>query len=240
MIAKIQLERNYDTLRYFLDCMTLLYGQMGTGKTTNAVAMAYWMREMFGRPVICVGTTLGIKPPFGDYSYLTVKEFIEQFLLIDKISNEVREEQISEQDLPRFLKFCQETRGLKLYNCILVVDEMYKYADAHRSSSPLTLAITNFVDQMRHYHCAWIGMTPTIGRITNRLRDQIRWRCKPDEGPDRVYHLRFVGPHGVKVLTINGPDYAGKYPGDPEAMFDSWAFTGFNAKGLEKVLEKYV
>ena len=118
---------------------------------------------------------------------------------------------------------------------------MYKQCDARRSSNPLNLAFLNFIAQMRHYHCTMIGMTPHPANVDRRVREQIRWLCKPDLDPEtKIYTLRFKGPQGSLTMAVHGPDYAGKYPGDPAGMFNSWAFTGFNAKGLEKVLAKDV
>jgi len=240
-LTKAELEQNYNTLRYFLDCLTLFWGQMGAGKTTNAVAMAYWMRELFELPVISVGTTVGLQPAFGPFQHMETRGFIQQLMLIAKISDEIIAENIPEEDIDNHLQWCKENRGLKLYRAILLVDEMYKECDARKPNDPRNLAWLNFIAQMRHYHCTMICMTPNPRNVDGRVRDQIRWLCRPDPDPEtRTYALRFKGPQGSLTMQVYGPDYAGKYPGAPEAMFNSWAFTGFNAKGLEKVLTKYV
>lgn len=240
-VTKAQLEQNYDTLRYFLDCLTLFWGQMGTGKTTNTVAMAYWMRELFELPVISVGATVGLTQAFGAYHHMPLKEFVEQLILISKISDEIIAEQIPEDDIPTHLQWCKENRDLKLYRSILLVDEMYHHCNARTPSNRLNLVFLNFIAQMRHYHCTMIAMTPNPMNVDVRVRDQVRWSCKPDPNPEtKVYTLRFKGPQGSLTMAVHGPDYAGKYPGDPARMFNSWAFTGFNAKGLEKVLAKDV
>ena len=240
-LTKAQISQNYDTLRYFLDCLTLFWGQMSTGKTTNAVAMAYWMREMFEMPVISVGTTVGLTPAFGDAHHMPLKEFVEQLILIAKISDEIEQEHIPQEDVPNHLQWCKENMGLKLYRCVLLVDEMYHHCNARTPANRLNLAFLNFIAQMRHYHCTMLAMTPNPMNVDVRVRDQIRWLCKPDRDPEtNIYTLRFKGPQGVLTMAVYGPDYAGKYPGDPGGMFNSWAFTGFNAKGLEKVLAKDV
>src|SRR3990172_7351168 len=114
-LSKAQVEQNYDTLRYFLDALTLFWGQMGAGKTTNAVALAHWMQGLFELPVISVGTTVGLTPAFGPYQHMSIKEFVQQLLLIAKISQEIIDEQIPEDDIDTHLRWCKGNRGLKLY-----------------------------------------------------------------------------------------------------------------------------
>jgi len=215
---------------------------MGTGKTTNAVAIAYWMRELFELPVISVGTTVGLTDKFGAFTHVSTKVFIEQMMLMATIANEIIEHKIAEDDVDTYLRWCKETRGLLLYRCIILVDEFYKLCDARNPSNRLNLAFLTFIAQMRHYHCTLLCMTPNPRNVDSRVRDQLRWHCRPDRDPDEdgVYNLRFQGPDGKLFMKINGPDYAGRYPKDPERMFNSWAFTGFNIKSLEKVLAKDV
>lgn len=241
-LTRAQLEKNFDTLSYFLDCLTLFYGQMGAGKTTNAVAMAYWMKNLFEIPVISVGTTVGLKPAFGDFHHLPVKAFLEQMMLIGKISQEILDENIPEDDIDNHLKWCKANQGLELYRCILLVDELYKYCNARYPNDPVNNSIQDFVAQMRHYHCTFIGMTPDLKDVDRKMRDcQVRWKCKPDHDDDTGwYTLRFRGPQRPLTMRIYGPDYAGKYPGDPEGMFNSWAFPGFNSKRVERALSKGV
>ena len=218
-------------LHYLRNCVTLFYGQMGTGKSTNAVAISLWMRDLFELPVIQVGTSLGLKPGYGPFSHMPEKAFIEQLILMSHISNEIIENQI--QDTDAYVAHCVKTRGLLLYKAILLVDEFQKMCNSRTPHNRLNLATLNFVAQMRHYHCTLLGMCPSPMNVDGRIREQIRWLCKPDFDPTtRWYTNRLRGPQGGVRLRIYGPDYYD--------LFDSWAFTGFNVKSLEKVLEKDV
>ena len=234
-----ELEQYYDTLSYFVDRLTVLWGKMGRGKTTCAVAMAYWMRDLFQLPVISVGTTIGFRDPFGPFTHMPVEDFLKQMLLISQISDEIIAENIPQDDIDNHLLWYKKEKGLKLYRCVLLFDELYKYCDARRPHSPVNKSIQDFVAQMRHYHVTFIGMAPRMGQIDRRMReDQVHWSCRPDSDENRWYTLQFIGPDRPLTIRIYGPRYAGKYPEDPNRMFNSWAFTGFNAKLLEKALAK--
>ena len=225
------MDQRVQILHYLRNCVTLFHGQMGTGKSTNAVAISHWMRELFELPVIQIGTSLGLKPVYGPFSFMSEKTFIEQLILMSQIANEIIENQI--QDTDAYLDWCQKTRGLKLYRAILLVDEMQKFCNSRTPHNRLNLAMLGFVAQMRHYHCTMIGMAPSPMNVDGRVREQIRWLCKPDFDPATKWYVnRLRGPQGGVRLRIYAPDYYD--------MFDSWAFTGFNIKSLEKVLEKDV
>jgi len=225
------MDQRIQLLHYLRNCVTLFHGQMGTGKSTNAVAISHWMRDLFELPVIQVGTSLGLKPAYGPFSYMPEKAFIEQLILMSHISEEITQNNI--QDTETYLEWCRKTRGLTLYRSILLVDEMQKLCNSRTPHNRLNLAMLNFVAQMRHYHCTMIAMAPSPMNVDGRIREQIRWLCKPDFDPaTKWYTNRLRGPQGGVRLRIYAPDYYD--------MFDSWAFTGFNIKGLEKVLEKDV
>lgn len=225
------MDQRIQLLHYLLNCVTLFHGQMGTGKSTNAVAISHWMRDLFELPVIQVGTSLGLKPSYGPFSYMPEKTFIEQLILMSHISEEITQNNI--QDTETYLEWCRKTRGLTLYRAILLVDEMQKLCNSRTPHNRLNLAMLNFVAQMRHYHCTMIAMAPSPMNVDRRVQEQIRWLCKPDYDPaTKWYTNRLRGPQGGVRLRIYAPDYYD--------MFDSWAFTGFNIKSLEKVLEKDV
>jgi hypothetical protein len=225
------MEERYRVLHYLENCVTLFHGQMGSGKTTNAVAISHWMRELFELPVLCVGTSLGLKPGYGPYQHMPTKAFVEQLLLMSQIAEEIVQHNV--QDVEAYLAWCKKTRGLTLHRCILLVDEMQNYCPSRQPHNRLNQAILNFIAQMRHYHCTMIAMTPNPLDVDRKVREQIRWLCKPDLDPaSRYYTNRMRGPQGRLRLRVYAPDYYD--------MFDSWAFTGFNAKSLQKVLEKDV
>ena len=225
------MEQRLQVLHYLRNCVTFFYGPMGTGKGTNAVAISLWMRDLFELPVIQVGTSMGLKPIYGPFSVMLEKQFIEQLILISKIATEIVENNI--QDTETYLDWCVQARGLKLYRAILLVDEMQKFCNSRTPHNRLNMAMLNFIAQMRHYHCSMLAMAPSPMNVDSRVREQIRWLCKPDFDPTtRWYANRLRGPQGGVRLRIYGPDYY--------QLFDSWAFTGFNIKALEKVLEKDV
>lgn len=223
----------YSVLQYMKNCLSVLVGQMGTGKTTSAIYLAHWMRDLFDLPVIQIGTNMGLTPEFGPFEFMSKEGFIKQLILMSEIAGEVAEKGLVREEAEAYVMDAKKTRGLKLYKAILLVDEFQNYCDARHPHSRINKATYGFVDMMRHYHCTMIGMVPAARKIDINLREQVRWICKPDFDPQtKWYTLRFRGPQGKLNVKLYAPD-AWK-------MYDSWAFTAMDNKFLEKVLEKDV
>lgn len=237
-----QLAENYDVLRYMVSSVIALVGPMGVGKSTCAVALAWWMKLLFEMPVVTIATSMGLTDKFGPSTFLSLREFIEQLKLMTVIAQEIEENGIRDPaEVEKFLAFCKQTRGLLLYRAILLTDEMQKTSTGRRASDPVNMALLEFVDQMRHYHCTMITMTPRFMNLDPKLREQTKWQCRPRPDPEtRTYYCEFRGPQGKKVVNIYGPKFQGKNREDPNRMFDSWAFAGFNMARLDKILEKAI
>lgn len=235
------MEERIQLLHNLRNCVTFFWGQMGTGKSTNAVAIAHWMRDLFDLPVVQVGTSLGLRPPFGPFSFMSKEDFIKQLILITQIAEEAQEQNIAEDDIPIYLEWCRKERGLRLYKAILLVDELQKICNSRKANNGLNMAMIEFIAQLRHYHCSILAMAPNYTNVDGRVQEQIRWHCKPSENPRTRWYTNIMkGSRGTIRLDVYGPHYQGRYPDDPDRMFNSWAFTGFNTKSLEKVLEKDV
>src|SRR3990170_6349141 len=101
------MEQRLQVLHYLRNCVTLFTGQMGTGKSTNAVAISLWMRDLFELPVIQIGTSLGLRPSYGPFSFMPEKAFIEQLILMSHISDEITTNNI--QDTEAYLEWCRKT-----------------------------------------------------------------------------------------------------------------------------------
>jgi hypothetical protein len=242
IITKAQVSEIYDTLKYMVSSVVILHGQMGAGKSTCATGIAYWMRELFDLPVVSIATSMELTENFGPSTHLTLRQFIEQLQLMSAIADEILELGIKGPEATEaYLAFCKQTRGLVLHRAVLLADELQKTSNARASGNAVNMALLEFVDQMRHYHCTLIGMTPRFMNIDVKLREQTKWQCRPEvEADTKTYSCVFRGPQGKLSMTIDGRKFQGRYPDDPKAMFNSWAFTGFNFKRLEKVLEKQV
>ncbi len=87
--AKRDYERRVALYSLLLEKFILLTGTKGTGKTSSGIHLAYNLREFTDRPVIVVGTLMGIKPEFGPFEYLDAADFICQMRVISRTAPDI-------------------------------------------------------------------------------------------------------------------------------------------------------
>jgi hypothetical protein len=232
---KIQTKKNGETQRrllsYLLNQIVLLEGKKGRGKSLGATAIAYELREKFGKPVIIVGTKVGVNENFGPFKFLSEKDFVEQLEQITAVANEETEGE-TETAVARALK----SMGIDIMNSTILFDEAIKLFDARKPSDKLVQLFGYFVAQSRHYNITMVITIPNRDNLDKRVRRQIDWfgRCtitcrtvnrkcvRP--GCRHVCTIRFVGGIDRFKFRINASNYW--------SMYNSWAIVGFRSSQL--------
>lgn len=198
--------------------ITFMSAKRGRGKTTSMVAIAYWLRELFGHPTVLVGTDMGIKPSFGPYRYLSTNEFKEQLLLLHEFSEDPMVSYLEGGDLEAAL----HDKGIVLYKAAILWDEAYKLTSARKPMDPMVQAIDTFVSQSRHYKSTLILSSRALREVDWRIREQVDWKAVPTFNK-RKGTIRIVFDRDSDLsrfdLTINGEHYW--------QMFDSWNILGY-------------
>jgi hypothetical protein len=221
--------KRMEVLNFMRNKFVLLCGRMGKGKTLSIIYMAYWMRELFGLPVVQFQTNTGLTKKFGDHIRLDDRQFLEQLLLLTDIAEEISEQRIEDQEA--YMDYAQKYRGLVLYKCILVVDEAQKLVLSLRSNDRMALAISEFVQQMRHYKVTVLAATANARNLHRLIRDQVAFWCVPDYNPyTQWYRLNFRSDEGRIKLEIYGPDV---WP-----LYYSWSVAGFSRVHIDRAMKK--
>ncbi len=225
-------------LSNLLNQIVLLEGKKGRGKSLAGTAITHNLRELFGKPVVIVGTKVGLNEErFGPFKFLNEREFIDQLDQISAIAD-TDEEGKAETNVERALK----TMGIDIMNSTIVFDEAIKLFDARTPSDKLVRLFGYFVAQARHYNITIVIMIPNRDNLDKRVRRQIDWfgRCTttcrsiPDENTGAPKCIRKGCPHRTTVrfvgglerfkIRINGPDY---WP-----MYNTWSIAGFRPSQL--------
>ncbi len=227
---QIQERRNEDKkkrlLSYLLNQIVLLEGKKGRGKSLSSIALAYELREMFNKPVIIVGTKVGITDNFGPFKFLSTQEFVEQLDQISNIAN-TDEEGVGETVIERALK----SLGIDIMDSTILFDEAIKLFDSRTPSDKLVRLFGYFVAQSRHYNITMVIAIPNRDNLDKRVRRQIDWfgRCTTTcrtlnkkcirPGCRHITTIRFVGGIDRFKLRLEGTKYW--------SMYNSWSIVGF-------------
>lgn len=232
-LHKLMMQR-MQLLNFMRNKVSLLTGKMGRGKTTNAVYLAKWSAFLFQVPVVQVMTNIGLTPEFGPVTKITIKDFLEQLILLDQVSQEIDEANITDgMEMDAYLMWCKANRGLILYNCVILIDEFQKLVLSRRPNDRVGMNVNEFITQARHYKCTLIGTTPNVRNLDRMVRDQISWICVPDyNAHSKWFTLRFQGEEGRIEFETYAPDI---WP-----LFNSWTPAGFRVKHIEKALAQDV
>lgn len=228
---QIQAQRNEkkkrQLLSYLLNQIVLLEGKKGRGKSLSTIALAYEMRELFGKPVIIVGTKVGISEErFGEFKFLREQDFVEQ---LDRLSDiaDAQEEGVSETEFERALK----SMGIDVMNSTIIFDEAIKLFDSRRPSDKLVQLFGYFVAQSRHYNITMLVTIPHRDNLDKRVRRQIDWfgrvttTCRTlnksciRPGCPHITTVRFVGGIDRFKIRLEASKY---WP-----MYNSWEIVGF-------------
>jgi hypothetical protein len=209
-------------LSRLLDHITCFEGKHGKGKSLSLVAVSYNMRELFGKHIVVVESSMGLKPAYGEYSFLSARKLVEQLKVISKASSN------GVQDLtPDELDNVMRKQGVNLYNAIVIFDEANKLFEVGRWNDPLVLLVSYLVQQMAHYRMTILIGTPRRMDLTPRVREQVDYWARPvfDE-LEQVVRVGFYRLSEVKLmkLTIDAARYY--------EMYDRWNMLGFRGKSL--------
>lgn len=241
--VQYKLAKNQATLRgiliRLLDQIFFIEGKKGKGKTIATVAICHDLREMFGKPVIIVGTKMGLTEKFGPFTFLSEKQFIAELDKIAKISKSTPDGE-AESAIVTALK----AMGVLIMNATIIFDEAYKLFESRGGGADKLVRLFGyFVAQSRHYHLTIGVIAPHRDMVDKRVRRQIDFygrastTCKsiPDPQTGRPVCVRWKCPHTTIVrfrggatrfkLKVWGPSYWDK--------FDTWALVGFREKSLQ-------
>jgi len=124
-------------------------GQMGEGKTQNAVALIY--TDAIQRNVKVIAN-IHLLPPFGDkipFKYVDTKDFVE---------------------------YMQDTDNQEMNDCDVLFDETFQLMEARRGQSKLVLLFSYYMLQTRKRRADLFCCFHHIKMVEQRLRFQIDWR----------------------------------------------------------------
>lgn len=223
-LVDIDEEKKEVTLAKMIEQTTLIEGKKRRGKTLSAIGITWEMRERFNRPVVAVGSKMGLNENFGPFIYMPESDFRNE---MEKITIAANEEENAAKVAGAFDKY-----GIKILYSIMVFDEAYKLFDNRRSSDKLIQLFGYFVAQSAHYHVTIILLSPTREMIDKRVRLQLDWQ-------GRVYHNKYT--HTARVRLVQGIDvitYDIDGASDAEHipfydMYDSWNLLGFRKATLD-------
>ena len=224
----LEREKREDTLARLVEQAILIEGKKGRGKSLTALAIAWWLRELFNRPVITVGSRMGIRKEFGPHKVMSEMDFRNELNQLSIVANE---EDNAENVAKAFEKY-----GISILYSTLVFDEAYKLFNSRTPMDKLVQLFGMFVAQSRHYHVTTLLLTPDRSMVDGkRVRPQMDWN-------GRVYHNKYTNRArlrliaGIETITL---EIDGKNDPTPELpfydMYDSWALLGYRASQLNIV-----
>lgn len=218
-------EDREDTLARLVEQAILIEGKKGRGKSLTALSIAWWLRELFNRPVITVGSKMGIKPSFGPHMVMSEVDFRNELEQLSVVANE---EDNAENVARAFEKY-----GISILYSTLVFDEAYKLFNSRTPMDKLVQLFGMFVAQSRHYHVTILLLTPDKSMVDGkRVRPQMDWN-------GRVYHNKYTNKarlrlvSGIETITLEVDGLNDPSPDNPfYYMYDSWALLGYRASQL--------
>jgi Cdc6-like AAA superfamily ATPase len=222
-LVAVEEEERENALAKLLETAILIEAKKGRGKTLTALALAWELRERFGRGVVCVGSKMSLNEKFGPYQFMSEADFRSE---MEKITVAASEEDSAERVANMFDKY-----GISILYKTVVFDEAYKLFNARTPMDKLVQLTGFFVAQQRHYHVTTIFTSPTREMIDKRVRAQLDWQ-------GRVYHNKYT--HIARCRLVSGIDvvtYEVDGASDAEHvpfydMYDSWGMLGFRRQQL--------
>jgi len=220
-LGEQRLSRAVELFSMFLESIVLLEGKRGRGKTLALVAMSYQLRELFGRHVITVGSKAGLRPEFGDYTYLDETAFLKELNGIREVSATTPEgamQEVVEEALRRM--------GINILGATMIFDEAYKLFDCRSTAEKLVKVFGYFIAQSRHYGTTILLSSPHRDMIDKRVRRQIDWYGRCFYSPHtQICTVRFTSGADSIKMRIYGPNYFD--------LFDSWVLLGYRKRQLQ-------
>jgi len=220
----IEEERREDTLSLLVEKAILIEGKKRRGKTLSAVGISYELRERFGRPVVCVGSNMGLNKSFGPYQFMTEAIFRDE---MERISIASTQEENAEQVMKAFEKY-----GISTMYATLIFDEARKMLNNRRAMDKMVQLTDDYLMQSAHYHTTTLICAPNENGIDKRILEQLDWK-------GRVYHNRYTNTarlrlvSGIDIITYDvcGADDSEHIPF--YEMYNSWAMLGFRKASLK-------
>lgn len=219
-------ERREEKLARLVEQALMIEGKKGRGKSLIAMSIAWWLRELFNRPVITVGSKMGLRSSFGPHKVMSELAFRDELNQLSIVSNE---EDNAENVARAFEKY-----GISILYATIIFDEAYKLFNARNPMDKLIQLFGFFIAQSRHYHVTTLLLTPDRSMLDGkRVRPQMDWN-------GRVYHNKYTNTarlrliSGIETLTLQ---VDGKNDPDPTMpfydMYDSWALLGMLPSQLD-------
>ncbi len=212
-----------DVIGRLLETSVDIIGKKGRGKTLTGVTVGYQLRERFERPVVCVGSKMGLNENFGPFQFLGEQDFRNE---MEKISVAADEEENAEQVAAMFKKY-----GVSILYATIIFDEAYKLFEARRAMDKMVQLMGYFMAQQRHYHVTTVLMAPDEKLIDKRIIQQVDWkgRCFHNKYTN-MCRARFVQGLEVLTLDIDGTDDT-LHPTYYD-MYNSWNMVGYRKQSL--------
>jgi len=215
----IEREEREEKLARLVEQAILIEGKKGRGKSLVALAIAWWLRELFNRPVITIGSKMGLKPSFGPHLVMSEMAFRDELMQLSIVANE--------NDNAEAVAKAFEKYGINILYATLIFDESYKLFNARNPMEKLIQLFGFFIAQSRHYHVTTMLLTPDRSMLDGkRVRPQMDWN-------GRVYHNKYTNKarlrliSGIETMTVT---VDGRNDPSPEMpfydMYDSWALLG--------------
>lgn len=222
---------------------TFIKGSKGKGKSLSDTAIAYEIKERYGKVVTCVGTSLGLdKDEFGKFNYLTVEKFIKTLELFNDLA---KGEEVDVENTT--VKHILEDLGL--LNGILILDEAYKLLESRTPGKKPVLAFGHFMSASRHYKCTTLMSAPSETMIDKRVRLQFDYIGRATSTCRTVMNnkgepicIRMGCPHTVTTRFMDGHDYPWKlkwYGPTYFPKYNSFNTVGFNKSTLDIKPEQF-
>lgn len=248
MVTSTRLERNEVIFRQnmarLLYKVMFLEGSKGKGKSVSHTAISYNLRELFGKSVLVVGTSLGLdRNKYGEFRYVQAEQFIEELKSFSELAgieaskshSAVAATDLSEDKVKRKLM------SMGLVNSVLVMDEAQQIFDAsHRDK--LSRAFGYFLSAVRHYKDTVLISAPERQMIDRRIKRQVDYYvavgndCRTQFDEDGNPHCIRPGCMHIVTNTYFNPREA---PWRQKwlapvywEMYDSWSTIAFRDSAM--------
>lgn len=220
----LQQVQQADMLGRILEQDTLIMGKHGRGKSLSATGISYNIRELHERPVVVIGSKMGLKADlFGPYQHLNEMAFKAE---LEKLNVAESEEENAEQVLNTF-----KEQEIAIEYAVVVFDEARKLMNSRTPKDKLVNLVGDFVMQARHYHCTLLILVPAEDEIDKRVVRQMDWKGRCFLNPyTNICRVKLV--QGLEVLNIPidcnpTPEHVSYFD-----MYDSWTRLGYRKSSL--------
>lgn len=229
LLLGVEEEEHRKDLNEIFEKKIMITGQGGRGKTSGAVCIAYDLKEETNRPVIAVGTKVGLIPEtFGEFKEISTEDFIDQLKRINAATGSSAEMENAQQ-----VYDVMKAHGVDLYGAIVIFDEAVELFNSARRDK-LVLVTTAFFAKARHFYITPIILAPSENEIDIRVRDQVQWKgtCFYHEYKEKLFvHLKC----GMRNITFEWNMEEAILKPSYHSMFRTRNPISFRPSSLEKI-----